>query len=81
MLCLASTLRRLTGPVKCLLPSFKTVLSRCLVKLFRRCLSLSTFPAGWKFANKQPVLQKGDRSNPLNNSPVATLSSLFKALY
>ena len=56
-----------------------SVLSPCLVKLFRLCLSTSTFPSCWKYAFTQPVPKKGDRSNPSNYRPIALLSCLSKA--
>ena len=56
-----------------------SVLSPCLVKLFRLCLSTSTFPSCWKYAFIQPVPKKGDRSNPSNYRPIALLSCLSKA--
>ncbi len=49
------------------------------VKLFRLCLSTSTFPSCWKYAYVQPVPKKGDRSNPSNYCPINLLSCLFKA--
>ncbi len=56
-----------------------SVLTPCLVKLFRLCLSTSTFPSCWKYAYVQPVPKKGDRSNPSNYCPIALLSCLSKA--
>ena len=56
-----------------------SVLAPCLVKLFRLCLSTSTFPSCWKFAHIQPVPKKGDRSNPSNYRPIALTSCLSKA--
>ena len=56
-----------------------SVLAPCLVKLFRLCLSTSTFPSCWKFARIQPVPKKGDRSNPSNYRPIALTSCLSKA--
>ena len=55
-----------------------SVLAPCLVKLFRLCLSTSTFPSCWKFAHIQPVPKKGDRSNPSNYRPIALTSCLSK---
>ena len=55
-----------------------SVLAPCLVKLFRLCLSTSTFPSCWKFAHVQPVPKKGDRSNPSNYRPIALISTLSK---
>ena len=55
-----------------------SVLTPCLVKLFRLCLSTSTFPSCWKFAYIQPVPKKGDRSNPSNYRPIALISCLSK---
>ncbi len=56
-----------------------SVLAPCLVKLFRLCLSTSTFPSCWKFAHIQPVPKKGDDSNPSNYRPIALTSCLSKA--
>ena len=56
-----------------------SVLAPCLVKLFRLCLSTSTFPSCWKFAHIQPVPKKGDHSNPSNYRPIALISCLSKA--
>ncbi len=50
-----------------------------LVKLFRLCLSTSTFPSCWKYAYVQPMPKKGDRSNPSNYRPIALISCLSKA--
>jgi len=55
-----------------------SALTPCLVKLFRLCLSTSTFPSCWKYAYIQPVPKKGDRSNPSNYRPIALLSCLSK---
>ena len=55
-----------------------SVLAPCLVKLFRLCLSTSTFPSCWKFAHVQPVPKKGDRSAPSNYRPIALISCLSK---
>ncbi len=56
-----------------------SVLTPCLVKLFRLCLSTSTFPSLWKYAYLQPVPKKGDRSNPSTYRPIALFSCLSKA--
>ncbi len=56
-----------------------SVLTPCLVKLFRLHLSTSTFPSCWKYAYMHPVSKKGDRSNPSNYRPIALLSCLSKA--
>ena len=50
-----------------------------LVKLYRLCLSTSTYPSCWKFANIQPVPKKGDRSNPSNYSYTALISCFSKS--
>ena len=50
-----------------------------LVKLFRLCLSTSTYPSCWKFAHIQPVPKKGDRSNPSNYRSIALISCFSKA--
>ncbi len=55
-----------------------SVLTPCLVKLFRLCLSTSTFHSCWKYAYVQPVPKKGDRSNPSNYRPIALISCLSK---
>ncbi len=52
------------------------MLTLCLVKLFRLCLSTSTFPSCWKYAYVQPAPKKGDRSNPSNYPPIALISCL-----
>ncbi len=56
-----------------------SVLTPCLVKLFRLCLSTSTFPSCWKYTYVQLVPKKGDRSNPSIYRPIALISCLFKA--
>ncbi len=55
------------------------VLTPCLVKHFRLCLSTSTFPSCRKYAYIQHVPKKGDRSNSTNYRPIALLSCLSKA--
>ncbi len=57
-----------------------SVLSPCLVKHFRLCLSTSTFPSCWKYAYIQHVPKKGDRSNTYNDSPIVLLS-LFPKVF
>ena len=54
------------------------VLTPCLSKLFRLCLSSSTFPSCWKNALVQPVPKKGDPSQPSNYRPIALTSVLSK---
>ncbi len=56
-----------------------SVLTPCLVKLFRLCLSTSTFLSCWKYAHIQPVPKKGDRSNPSDYRPIALPSCLSQA--
>ncbi len=56
------------------------MLTTCLVKLFRLCLSTSTFLFCWKYAYIQSVPKKGDRSNPSDYRPIALLFCLSKAL-
>ncbi len=56
------------------------MLTPCLVKFFRLCLSKSTFPFYWKYAYIQPVPKEGGRSNPSNYRRIALLSCLSKAL-
>jgi exonuclease III len=53
-------------------------LAPCLGKLFRLCLSTSTFPSCWKRALIQPVPKKGDPSQPSNYRPIALTSILSK---
>ncbi|KAL7629919.1 UNVERIFIED_CONTAM: hypothetical protein RMT77_019962 [Armadillidium vulgare] len=53
-------------------------LSPCLGKLFRLCLSTSTFPSCWKRALIQPVPKKGDPSQPSNYRPISLTSVLSK---
>src|SRR6201990_3342646 len=55
-------------------------LAPCLGKLFRLCLSTSTFPSCWKRALIQPVPKKGDPSQPSNYRPISLTSVLSKAL-
>ncbi len=55
-----------------------SVLIPCLVKLFRLCLSTSTFPSCWKYAYVQPVPEKSDGSNPSNYLPIALIACLSK---
>ncbi len=56
-----------------------SVLTPCLVKLFRLCLSTSTFPSCWRYAYVKPVPKKGGPSNPSNYRPIALLYCLSKA--
>ncbi len=55
------------------------MLTPCLVKLFRLCLSTSTFPSWWKYTYVQPVPKRGDHSNPSNYLPIVSISCLSKA--
>ena len=55
-----------------------SVLTPCLGKLFRLCLSSNIFPTCWKFALIQPVPKKGDRSQPSNYRPIALISCISK---
>ena len=55
-----------------------SVLTPCLGKLFRLCLSSCIFPSCWKFALIQPVPKKGDRSQPSNYRPIALISCIAK---
>ncbi len=75
---LALTLRP-DGVPPIVVKSCASVLTPCLVKLFWLCISTSIFPSCWKYAYVQIVLEKGDRSNPLNYCPIALLSCLSKA--
>ena len=54
-------------------------LAHCLFKLFRLCLSSSTYPSCWKFAHIPLVPKKGDRSNSSIYHPKALISRLSKA--
>ncbi len=45
------------------LKSCASVLTPCLVRLYRLCLSTSTFPSFWKYYYIQPVPKKDDRFN------------------
>src|ERR1700755_728546 len=53
-------------------------LAPCLGKLFRLCLSTSTFPSCWKRALILPVPKKGDPSQPYNYRPISLTSVLSK---
>src|SRR6201990_502230 len=53
-------------------------LAPCLGKLFRLCLSTSTFPSCWKRALIQPVPKKGDPFQPSNYRPISLTSVLSK---
>ncbi|KAL7632739.1 UNVERIFIED_CONTAM: hypothetical protein RMT77_016940 [Armadillidium vulgare] len=53
-------------------------LAPCLGKLFRLCLSTSTFPSCWKRALIQPVPKNGDPSQPSNYHPISLTSVLSK---
>ena len=61
------------------LKNWASELPHCLVKLFRLCLSTSTYPSCWKFAHIQPFPEKSDLSNASNYRPIALISCLFKA--
>ncbi len=54
------------------------MLTPCVVKLFRLCLSTSTFPSIWMYAYVQPMPKKGYRSNPSNYRPSALIFCLSK---
>ncbi len=69
----------LDGVPPVVLKNCASVLTPCLVKLFRLCLSTSTFPWYWKYAYVQPVPKKGDRSSPSSYRPNALISCLSKA--
>ncbi len=62
-----------------ILKNCASVLTPCLVKLFRRSLSISTLPSCWKYAYIQLVPKKDNRSNPSVYPPLALLSCLSKA--
>jgi hypothetical protein len=61
-----------------ILKNCASVLTPCLGKLFRLCLSTQTFPSCWKYALIQPVPKKGDRAQPSNYRPIALVSCLSK---
>ena len=75
---LALIFGRLTIRLESLLFSKNYVLSSWLVKLFRLCLSTSTYPSCWMIAHVQPVPTKGDRSNPLSYRPITLISCFLK---
>ncbi len=54
------------------------MLTPCLVKLFRLCLS-TIFPSCWKYDYVHPVPKKDDHFNPSNCRPIALISCLSKA--
>ncbi len=60
------------------LKNYASVLTPCLVKLFRLCLSISIFSSCWKYAYVQPVPKKGDRFKPSNYRSIALHSCLSK---
>jgi hypothetical protein len=53
-------------------------LATVLTKLFRLILKTKIFPSSWKQAVVQPVLKKGDPSDPSNYRPIALTSSISK---
>src|SRR6201990_1715513 len=61
-----------------LLKTCASELTPCFGKLFRLCLSTSTFPSCWKHALIQPVPKKGDPSQPSNYHPISLTSVLSK---
>ena len=81
-----TALRKAYGPdgvLPLVLKNCTSVLAPCLVKLFRLCLSTSTYPSCWKYAYIQPVPKKGERSNLSNyrpNSLISCLSKIFDSL-
>ena len=60
------------------------ICSSSLVKPLRYLLYISfksgKFPSCWKIANAQPVLKKGDPSDPGNYRPIAICSNLVKVM-
>ncbi len=75
-------LRKAYGPdgvLPIILKNCASVLTPCLVNLFRLCLSTSTFPSCWKYAYVQPVPKKGDRSNTSSYRPSAVIFCHSKA--
>ncbi len=68
-----------SGVPSTVLKNCASVLEPCLFKLFRLCLSTSTFPPCWKYVYIQPVPKKSDRSNTSNYCPIALLSCLSQA--
>ncbi len=70
--------RKVDGPNRVppiVLKNCASALTPCVVKLFRLCLSTSTFPSCWKYAYVQPV----PNSYPSNYRPIALTSCLSKA--
>ena len=59
------------------LKEFADELAPVLCRLFRLILISCTYPS-WKHALVQPVLKKGDRSNPSNYRPIALTSAVAK---
>ena len=53
-------------------------LASVLCRLFRLILISCTYPSSWKHAIVQPVLKKGDCSNPSNYRPIALASAVAK---
>ncbi|KAL7646845.1 UNVERIFIED_CONTAM: hypothetical protein RMT77_002101 [Armadillidium vulgare] len=66
------------GILPVVLKTCASELAPCLGKLFRLCLSTSTFPSCWKRALIQPVPKKGDPSQPSNYRPISLTSVLSK---
>ena len=62
------------------LKEFTDELAPVLCRLFRLILISCTYPSSWKHALVQPVLKKGDRSNPSNYCPIAVTPGVAKVL-
>ena len=69
----------LDGVPPVVLKNCASELALCQIKLFRLCLSSSTYPSCLKFAHIQPVPKKGDRSNTSNYRLIALIFCLVKA--
>ncbi len=57
---------------------YASVLTPCLVKIFRLSVSTSTFHSCWKYAYTQPVPKKVDCSNLSNYSLITLVSCISK---
>ena len=72
------------GFLSIVLKNCASELAHCLVKLFLLCLFISSYPSYWKFVHIQPVLKKGDPSNPFIYLPIALiffLSDTFDSVF